>query len=124
MPLRLDPWKLSTLTLSVALAFSLGSQLPLAEAAGPVRLSKALSAIKAGKKFLEEAKDPPAPQHAQSMAAVGQAIAAIEREIKAYETAAAKAKGAPSAAPPAPSHKKEEKSKPAPGKKPDPGAED
>ncbi len=41
MPLRLDPWKLSTLTLSVALAFSLGSQLPLAEAAGPVSSDRA-----------------------------------------------------------------------------------
>ena len=111
-----NPWKVTSLLLAAALGASLLGQLPAAEAAGPVRLGKALAALKSGKKFLEEARDPPAPQHAQSLAAVTQAIAAVEREIKAYEAASARAKAAGSApasarpAPaPAPPRKKEEK---------------
>jgi hypothetical protein len=90
---RSNPWKISTLVLTVVLGAVLaGGSVPEAEAAGPARLTKALSALKASKKFLDEAKEPPAPFHAQSLAVVGQAIAAVEREIKAYEAAAGKAK--------------------------------
>jgi hypothetical protein len=92
-----NPWKLTTVLLAVALGASLLERLPEAEAAGPVRLGKALAALRSGKKFLEEAKDPPAPQHAQSMAAVNLAIGAVEREIKAYEATAAKTRASPSA---------------------------
>lgn len=107
-----DPWKLSTLLLAALLALSLAGWAADAEAAGPVRLTKALAALKSCKKFLDEAKDPPAPYHAQSLTAVGQAIAAVEREIKAHE---AKAKGAPSAAPPGKAPPKKEEKKPKKG---------
>jgi hypothetical protein len=90
---RSNPWKWSTLVLTAVLgAVLMGQTIPEAEAAGPARLTKALAALKASKKFLDEAKEPPAPFHAQSLAVVGQAIAAVEREIKAYEAAAGKAK--------------------------------
>ena len=82
-----NPWKLSTFALGIALAISLVREVPSAEAAGPARLGKALTALKASKKFLDEAKDPPAPFHQQSLVVVNQAIAAVEREIKAYEAA-------------------------------------
>lgn len=119
MSTRFNPWKFSTLALGVALLCALAGPLSSAEAAGPVRLGKALAALKSGKKLLEEAKDPPAPQHAQSMTAVTQAIAAVEREIKAYEVAAAKAKGATSAAAsaaPSPPRKKDDKPRTEPKK--------
>lgn len=106
-----NPWKWTSLGLAGALTISLLGQLPVAEAAGPVRLTKALAALKAGKKFLEEAKDPPAPQHAQSMAAVSQAIAAVEREIKAYETASKTRSAASSVPVVKPPKKKDEKPK-------------
>ena len=94
-PARVNPWKISTFVLASALAVVIGgSHVAEAEAAGPVRLGKALSALKSSKKLLDDAKDPPAPFHQQSLAAVTQAIAALEREIKAYEGAAAKAKEA------------------------------
>ena len=84
---RIDLWKVSTLVLAAALVFVIGGRhVPEAEAAsGPVRLTKALSALKSSKKLLEDAKDPPAVFHAQSIAIVSQAIGAVEREIKAYE---------------------------------------
>jgi hypothetical protein len=85
-PRQINPWKLSTLLLAGALAFVIGTdRVSSADAAGPARLTKALSALKAGKKHLDEAKEPPAAQHAQSVLLVGQAISAVEREIKAYE---------------------------------------
>jgi hypothetical protein len=88
-------WKVSTLLLAAALAFVLvDNGVQSAEAAGPKNLGKALSALKSTKKFLEDAKDPPAPFHAQSLALVNTTIGAVEREIKAYEDAAAKAKAA------------------------------
>ena len=93
-PARLNPWKLTTFVLAAALAVVIGGQhVATAEAAGPARLWKALSALRASKKLLDDAKDPPAPFHQQSLAVVGQAIAAVEREIKAYEGAKAKDKG-------------------------------
>ena len=92
-PARINPWKLTTFVLAAALAVVIGGQhVATAEAAGPMRLSKALSALRAGKKLLDDAKDPPAPFHQQSLAVVQQAIAAVEREIKAYEGAKAKEK--------------------------------
>lgn len=87
-----NPWKLTSFLLGAALVTSLAREVPSADAAGPARLSKALTALKASKKFLEEAKDPPAPFHQQSMMEVTQAIGAVEREIKAYEAASAKEK--------------------------------
>lgn len=88
-----NPWKLSTFVL-IALLFAVVSRdaVPSAEAAGPRRLSAALSALKSSQKQLEEAKDPPAPFHAQSMLLVKQAIGAVEREIKAYNDLEAKQK--------------------------------
>ena len=97
-----NPWKISTFVLTAVLGTLLMAQsIPEAEAAGPARLTKALTALKASKKFLDEAKEPPAPFHAQSLTVVGQAITAVEREIKAYEAAAGKAKpeGSSKAAP-------------------------
>lgn len=87
-----NPWKLTSALLAAALLASLARDVPVADAAGPARLTKALTALKASKKFLEEAKDPPAPFHQQSMMVVTQAIGAVEREIKAYEAASAKEK--------------------------------
>ena len=88
-----NPWKLSTFVLAAALAVVIGgNHVSSAEAAGPLRLGKALSALKASKKFLEEAKDPPAPFHQQSLVVVNQAITAVEREIKAYESSSSKDK--------------------------------
>ena len=67
--------------------------MPSAEAAaGPKRLSAALSALQNSQKQLEEAKDPPSPFHQQSMLLVKQAIGAVEREIKAYNDLEAKKK--------------------------------
>ena len=91
-------WKCSTLVLAVALVVGVGGPwVGEVQAAGPARLTKALAALKTSKKMLDEAKEPPPGPHAQSVAAVNQAIAAVEREIKAYEAAAAKAKPAGSA---------------------------
>jgi hypothetical protein len=87
-----NPWKISTLVLTVALLLVIGREIPAAEAAGPARLGKALSALKASKKFLDDAKDPPVPFHQQSLATVNQAISAVEKEIKAYEAAKDKEK--------------------------------
>lgn len=117
---RINPYKVSTILLGAALLLSLGRDLvPSAEAAstGPLRLTKALAALKTSKKLLEEAKEPPAPFHQQSMMLVGQAIAAVEREIKAYEAEKekkAKSGAKPDAKPsPAPAKKKEKEHKPA-----------
>ena len=97
-PARINPWKLTTFLLAAALAVVIGgSHVAVAEAAGPARLTKALSALRASKKLLDDAKDPPAPFHQQSLAVVSQAIAAVEREIKAYEGAKAKEKDGASA---------------------------
>lgn len=60
--------------------------------AGPKRLTAALEALRNSEKQLEDAKEPPAVFHDKSLAAVRQAIAAVEREIKAYNDAEAKAK--------------------------------
>lgn len=91
--MRINPWKISTLVLTGVLALVLTrDSFAVAEAAGPKRLSAALSALKSSKKHLEEAKDPPAGFHTKSIASVDQAIAAVEREIKALEDAQAKAK--------------------------------
>lgn len=87
-----NPWKLTSALLAAALLASLARDVPVADAAGPARLTKALVALKASKKFLEEAKDPPAPYHQQSVMVVGHAITAVEREIKAYEAQVAKEK--------------------------------
>lgn len=119
-------WKVSTLLLAAALAFVLvDNGVQTAEAAGPKNLSKALSALKSTKKYLEDAKDPPAPFHAQSLALVNTTIGAVEREIKAYEDAAAKAKaaGTTTAAKttPKPGEKKADKPKPAAPKHSAPG---
>ncbi len=94
MSLQQNPWKISTFALLGALVVTVGRGATTneAEAAGPVRLSKALGALKASKKFLDEAKDPPAPYHQQSVAIVHQAIAAVEREIKAHEDKVAREK--------------------------------
>ncbi len=93
MPYRpFNPWKLTSALLAAALLASLARDVPDADAAGPARLSKALTALKASKKFLEEAKDPPAPYHQHSVMVVTQAIGAVEREIKAYEAAVAREK--------------------------------
>jgi hypothetical protein len=83
---RVNPWKWSTFLLlgTLAAVVSLDG-VSVAEAAGPLRLGKALSALKSSKKLLEDAKDPPSPFHQQSMMLVTQAIGAVEREIKAYE---------------------------------------
>ena len=87
---RVNPWKISTFVLLGALVAVVSSgSVGTAEAAGPLRLGKALAALKSSKKLLEDAKDPPAPFHQQSMMLVGQAIGAVEKEIKAYETAQA-----------------------------------
>lgn len=65
--------------------------------AGPKRLTAALEALRTSQKQLEDAKEPPAAFHDKSLAAVKQAIAAVEREIKAYNDAEAKAKADKSA---------------------------
>ena len=89
----LNPWKVSTFVLAAALGIVVSKDaVPSAEAAGPKRLSAALSALKSGQKQLEEAKDPPSPFHQQSMVLVKQAIGAVEREIKAYNDLEAKQK--------------------------------
>ncbi len=91
--LAIHPWKLSTFVLAAALAVVISRDaIPSAEAAGPKRLSAALSALKNSQKQLEEAKDPPSPFHQQSMLLVKQAIGAVEREIKAYNDLEAKQK--------------------------------
>jgi hypothetical protein len=91
--IAVNPWKMSTFVLVAALAAIVSRDaVPSAEAAGPRRLSAALSALKSSQKQLEEAKDPPAPFHAQSMLMVKQAITAVEREIKAYNDLEAKQK--------------------------------
>ena len=88
MSCRPTLWKYSTLALAGALAFSWGGALlPLAQAAGPKRLTAALHALQASKKHLEDAKDPPVPLHNQSMKAVSDAITAVEKEIKAIDDA-------------------------------------
>lgn len=90
---QINYWKVSTIVMAAALAIVIGTdRVASAEAAGPVRLSKALAALKSGKKLLEEAKEPPAPYHAQSLALVSQAISAVEREIKVYEANKEKSK--------------------------------
>lgn len=92
---KVNLWKVSTLFLAAALAFVLSDgRVTSADAAGPKNLGKALASLKATKGFLEAAKEPPAPFHQQSMLLVTQSIAAVEREIKAYEDALAKAKAA------------------------------
>lgn len=115
MTARVNPWKVSTLVLTGVLI--VGALGPTAEAAGPARLTKALAALRSGKKLLDEAKEPPAVPHAQSLVAVNAAIAAVEREIKAYEAAQAKARPAGSGATDAkaPAKKKDEKPKVDPG---------
>jgi hypothetical protein len=88
---RRNLWKPLALTLAGLLAYTwAGPLVSVAEAAKPKRLSQALSALQAGKKHLEDAKEPPAAFHQKSIAAVDQAIAAVEREIKAYGEAAGK----------------------------------
>jgi hypothetical protein len=81
-------WKPVALPLAALLAWSWAG--PIAEAAKPKRLSAALSALQSCKKQLADAKDPPATFHQKSLSAVDQAIAAVEREIKAYEDGAGK----------------------------------
>lgn len=84
-------WKPVALSLAALLAWSwAGPLVSVAEAAKPKRLSAALSALQSCKKQLADAKDPPATLHQKSLSAVDQAIAAVEREIKAYEDGAGK----------------------------------
>lgn len=102
--------------------------------AGPKRLTAALEALRTSQKQLEDAKEPPAAFHDKSLAAVKQAIAAVEREIKAYNDAEAKAKADKSAkdskdAKDAKSKKPADKAEakkpePRPAAKPKPKAED
>ncbi len=81
-------WKVATVFFAGAFAFVVSrGAVADADAAGPKNLSRALSSLHATKKYLEEAKEPPAPYHAQSTAVVDQAISAVEREIKAFEQA-------------------------------------
>lgn len=88
---RPNLWKPLALCFAGLFAYSsAGSLVSVAEAARPKRLSSALSALQSCKKHLEDAKDPPAAFHQKSLNAVDQAIAAVEREIKAYEGAASK----------------------------------
>ncbi|HEU4404776.1 MAG TPA: hypothetical protein VFS43_05740 [Polyangiaceae bacterium] len=87
---RRNLWKPLALTLAGLLAYSWAGPLATAEAAKPKRLSQALAALQSCKKHLSDAKDPPATFHQKSMNAVEQAIAAVEREIKAYEDSAGK----------------------------------
>ena len=88
---RRNLWKPLALTLAGLLAYAwAGPLVSTAEAAKPKRLSAALAALQSCKKNLSDAKDPPATFHQKSMNAVEQAIAAVEREIKAYEDSAGK----------------------------------
>jgi hypothetical protein len=89
---RRNLWKPLALTLAGLLAYSWAGPVAVAtaEAAKPKRLSAALAALQSSKKHLEDAKDPPATFHQKSISAVDQAIAAVEREIKAYGDTASK----------------------------------
>jgi hypothetical protein len=57
-----NPWKLTSALLAVALGASLLERLPEAEAAGPVRLGKALAALRSGKKDPPQRSSPRAPK--------------------------------------------------------------
>ncbi len=88
---RRNLWKPLALSFAGLLALSwCGPLVSVAEAAKPKRLSAALAALQSCKKQLSDAKDPPATFHQKSLSAVDQAIAAVEREIKAYEDSAGK----------------------------------